>query len=865
MTGIKLLTTLISDIYPPSKDMPHAQKQALSQKLRSIAEACVDMLEVGARMAGPFVPNDIPVSAVRAMGSLTRFAPTVTERVMLVLGRCLTGRYDPVGREILSVLADIYSGRVVNANAGGIGAIVAVVVEDVAMGRTVTCSYFTRLIAVVEELVMRRLEVERLLNAFMGITKRCVVEKPAWTLGIVDAWLAILDVLEEDGAPIGEKVCVALSGVCVGGCVFATNGDVLRKLSWGDIDSDADTMTWEQCPDLVPEVVATPEYSAILFVTSLADIGELIDDDEGDGVAREHYVAKLVECIVATSRLSPTVAKDAATFAVRVMRETVNSGCKDEERLGDMHVGAALAFGIGGIAAGMPPEICRGVLEAVVDVLSAGAWRTDIEVGVALFRCAGVLVPVLKQADVEYVRRVGEVLVRVANEALSESEEKVCLAACVALLCLDRVARKIVFASVPPVDVRVVETSKFPGVVCMAVGGFVRWCVVPPRTEMQGGGILPVKWGDEEWGARRETFGRFCDGLFARFDAWATRGDVSGMDEVAKGTAMLRVITKSVHGVTGEVGNVVWSAVVKRVAELCERALRKLMAFTKEPTVQLDVRDVCLRLVAGIVGAIDDVCRCFRRRVTAEMPSLGAGVVNTMLEIVGGSDDVARETLRLVRGQLEVDENVVGAAVRLAANVCTASNGEGEVCVAAVGVLGEAVRGHWLSFWPGDHARVVRDDGGDNQGAANGRAKATAEMTETYFCALRALVAGVKSRDLSVCRAALEQLQSINAIRRLFARTEAFVSVGAGREVMKECLVIIGLEGGRENLKDEGMEVLWGVANADWQGLQQVVSGLGGDIDVEACPKDRGGFGGWIEALVGDFVYWGGVRAGPVL
>lgn len=921
LTGIALVTGLVDAAVDASrKDLPSADRATLLRQIRNIADGIVAALEIGMRMSGPHFPRHVAIGAVRAVASLVRVEPACAGESVAVLKRCVQGRSDRMGAEILGVLAELFGeGKVKmpmdwEATLGHAAALL----EAVAMGETGLgdeediCLYRLRLVAYGESVTRRVIALgvqtealQRILNGFMGVTLRWAGDCPDQFVGALDSWLNILDALEDaevESNELLERVYGAVSDLCLQRCMLFTNGQVLGLLE-GHEGEDGGSFSqkrnkeagatraifqWDESAEVMAEVASDPvNISTILFVASDGTSENIEASEQGNDLtscSRSVYVGKCVETLLACARMSPErVGGAVSEFVCKVLRikgEAVASSANATKAdVEDLCTAAHMAYCV------VPLFPCtslrlQSMLEIACRLLKATVWKKDVKLGVILLRTTASLTRTLAISPSEVVQNVGSSLMPVAHGVLSLSNcpDKLASAAALLLLSLDRFGRQVLFRSSPPIDTSMIAGARHHSVAALGAAAMTRWAIVPERDPKTS---LPVKWTNDEWAARESGFKELCTNVFKDFQkanvALGTNpSSWEALLAIARWTGLFKTMVLSMYSVHGNAADVFWKSTGKGTTQDCINALVALGAqvSNSQSGLDADARRIMCGVMGCVVGAIESVLRVCSRQITAEAPGVAGKTIDTILEVANTQSSVrlARAALKLIREQLANGSGLApGPGIQLASRTLE-RGGEQEVCVAAVGVLVEALKQHWREFWPGDVA--------GNGSLSPASVSAEESVQRLYLVALHGLLRGLRSPDLATCRAALLGLQGLDAARRLYSRAAAFRENGAAGAVVIECLRIMGAgsEAGRESLADEAVEVVWGIAKVDLAGyssrvLPAVVKELGGVSDeqgralVDACStvKERPGFVRRVAAFANDFVYFRSLNSGPSL
>lgn len=925
LAGIGLVTGLVdAAVDGTRKDLPSADRAILLRQLKNIADGIVAALEIGMRISGPHFPRSVAVSAVRAVGSLVRVEPSCAAESVAVLKRCVQGRSDLIGAEILGVLAEIYGEAKVKMPADWQSTIAHAsgLLEAVAMGEAGlgddedVCLYRVRLIGYGEAVARRIIALgervdalQRLFNGLMGISLRWAEDYPDQFVAALDAWLSILECLEDAEVESNEllvRVYGAVSDLCVKRSMHFSNGKVLGLLDepdenqqgWSKRNGRHDSwriqtiFRWDEDAPVMAEVASDPvTMSSVLFASS-DQTGDVDTVDQGDSLSacsRATYVRKCVETMVACASMnSETVGVGVSEFVRNILQMKAQHFSQAKEVMKtdveDLCTASLIAYCIVPL---LPPNSShlQQLFQVMPELMKSAVERREAKLAALLLRTAASLAKILANASPEFVQRVGSSLVPFGRKVLSSADcpEPVTVAAVLLLLSLDRFGRKVLFQREPPIEASMIVDTSHYAVAAIGIACMTRWALVPERDPKTS---LPIKWTAEEWEMRKSGFQQLCAGVFIGLHkavmGLGTTTDVNNWDimlAVARGAGLLKTMVLSLQSIHGKSTDAFWTGVGSRTTQECMQALIGLRTHVSNAHSGMDAdsRRVCCGVMGCIVGALESTLRVCARQVSAEAPDLAGKTIETVLEFAASQSSVrlTYAALRLIREQLANGSGLSpGPSIQLAAQ--TLDRGvEQDVCVAAVNVLVEALKQHWRDFWPGDVVSLQV-----NGSSSPASVTADASTQGLYMGAMHGLLKGLKSPDLATCRAALLGLQSLDAARRLYSRRAAFRENGAGDAVLTECLRIMGAggEARRESLADEAVEVVWGIAKVDVgefysRTLPGAIKELGGIseeqgralVDIFASVKERPGFVRKAASFANDFVYLRSLNNGPIL
>ena len=311
-------------------------------------------------------------------------------------------------------------------------------------------------------------------------------------------------------------------------------------------------------------------------------------------------------------------------------------------------------------------------------------------------------------------------------------------------------------------------------------------------------------------------------------------GDASAIQAIATGARLLKTMLASISSVQGSTGDVLWQSVGKGMSLECLRALSSLRAQIHSDNGKLDdetKRAVCGGM-ASVVGALASLFEACRRQIGTDAVRFAGETVDIILDVARteGNVRLGRAALNLIRDQLASGASqLLSPGIELSVQTLE-QEAEQDVAVAAVGVITESLKGHWQEFWPADVVcKSLTAPGSDGFVAAD------VAHQQLYSQSIQGLVQAVRSADLSICRAGLLALQTLDAARRLYMRQAAFRNTAAAEAIMVECVRILGAYGdeGRESLGEESVQVVWGIAKVDLYmfykvGVPGLIEKLGG-------------------------------------
>lgn len=759
------------------------------------------MLEIGARLRQPMFPDFVAEEAVRGLACFVRIVGP--QHVPTLLIRCLHGNFGQVAADIVAVLVDVVAQNV-PVDARDLCQCVAAVLEELALGREVEHYFVSRIVLLTEVCVERCGAAENLLNAFMGVTVKWL-ETGRYDCFVMclDTWIAILDVLQPGS--LCDRVHVALSKLLLDTCLSVPLQSVPYPL--------ARSFHWARLHDLV-HVAEDVEYSAMLFNTCTST------DDE---CTRQIYTEKCIETLVTICCQSRAACLEMAAFCTNQIKEratVIIAGGQVEALDVVLNISLSIIPLLG--------DQHRPLFAVVCQALVAGVWTCSEPIGVALIRSAVAGVKYLHQYSEEEARDIGGRLLGVAKQVLvSAASEPVLVAAAVLTLALDQYCGKMLFTTHPPLDIKLVVSVKYPVIAALSMASLVRWCLVPRR---EAG--LPQKWTDEEWNMRMKMCQEMCINIFVDLAI-----DPQSIDRIYRMAALFHVATKAVFGVQGNTSAAIWQAFAKDTSQKMTNFIQQLCQLMSK--VDDDIRASIANTLCCILHAINSMLQTCRRHADTMLPN---HIIQYLLPVAQSSVSLARATLVLIREQLVITDNLVLPGIDLASTVV--HGGEQDAAIAGIGVISEAVKNHWLLFWP-------------NQG------NCSPQLAASFEKAMNSLMHALQSEQLSICREALLSLQTLHAARRLLSR-KPFRHMCA-LQIVQQSLYIMGVMQGRESLFDEALTVIWGIAQTDLsqfqQMLRQIVMEWGmGDAAMPITKMEgvegRNSFTRWIRDAVNDIAVW---------
>jgi hypothetical protein len=918
--GMTILTTFVDDVLDNSRvDLRAADRAVLSKRIASIAEGVVAALEVGLRMRGPDLPTATPAAAARTLGSIVRIAPHVVADAIQVLRRAVLSRYDRVSSEALAVLAELYSESKIALPGpwGDVLAHLGSLLDDVAMGEAATghsealTLYRKRLASYAEAVISRSIAsecdtraLERALNGLMGCTMRWAAEATDSFPDALNAWIGVLESTED--AEIAEtKLLQTAYGVvaklCLERCMFTTNCRVLRALERVEDDEfehngSEESMTSifnEELADTIADIGTNPSaLSSTAFLTSglgaddAAGAYESGMNTDGSAAYRAEYISKCIDTIAFCARLVPeTLGIEVSSFACKVLTElSAKQGLLEEEVLEDQRTAAAIACAVAPL---LPVDSSAAQLltRTVITLLSSTSSAAPAPKRyLSLLRAATCLVPALSVSSWSERSGLARVLAQSARHIIILRDgpvpaRSVVVSATVVLLSLNHYCRELVFVTEPPVTASMLTAVPHHVVVALALVGMVRWTLEP---DLGSSGQAPRP---EEWAGRMAVFQsgwRIVLEPYMRCCMLAPeRIDLASVLIIARGASILRSVFWCVYAVSNARKEALWNGVARDSSDMSIRVLRHLSSLLSSNAIDSEAKQTISNCIGVLVGSLGCMLRVFRRQVNAESQMVASEVVQIALEATTRSQSMrlAHSILILLREQLgegfsKEKEYLVGPSIALAVQ---SLDGDVDVAIAGVGVLGETLIRHWLMFWPGDTVLAPSINGSTQDvGAARGKLP-TSDHQQAYNQALSGILGAIAKEEPSVSRAGMLMLESIHAARKLYSRDAGFRALGGAACVVSACLG--AMSGARASLADEAVAVIWGVAKADWEAfyangvVEHAVRSTRACAESQARelatafgnPTDRPTFSRALVTLVNDLGFHAAMREGLAL
>lgn len=922
LAGVALASGIIEAAIDTSrKDFLSDDRSTLRKRLAALAEMFADALAMGIRISGPRLPKTVAIGAVRAVGSLVRVQPTCVGHLLAVLQRCVEGRADRMGGEIVSVLADLYGEGDVKLTIDWPASLnhASNLMEGVATGEVAMrggddVSLYRKKLVAYGEAVARRViamrtdfhVMKRLLNGLMGVSLRWAKDSPDEFVGALDAWLNIFEAIQDaDVQPndLLNSVYTSVADLCAKRCLFSTNAQLLQSLdgadeefAWPQQKDPRDVQTlqnvyrWDGEASAMAEVARDPiAMSSVLFASSKHRDAEAEGDDDDCDItlycSRAEYIKKCIETLLSCAYMQPEKAGvqvfEMVCSALRTLgQKFVQTMDYTPFEVQDLCTVTKIIYSIVPLfptdAQRLPP-----LLQMVPELLNAAVEKREAKLASLLLQTTAPLAKALTPAAPQAVQQVSAFLLPIATGIISSTDfpDQLICSALLLILSLDCHDRKVLFQTRPPIDASVIASTSYHPVAALGIAAMTRWALVPERDMKTH---LPLKWTPEEWNARESGLRRLCSGVFRDFELATTALNARNLTRwesmlaIARGAGLFKTMVLSMEGVHGNAKDAFWRSVGKETSRCCVNALVGVKAQLSNAHAQGMLDDEARSLACGVMGctvaAIKSVLAVCSRQISTDVPDLAANTITEIVEFasVQRSNRLAHAALQLIRDQLSIGSGLSPEpGIRLSVRTMEQS-GEQNVCVAAVNLLVEALKQHWQAFWPSDAVNKQSSSPAsirtDNQPAM-----------ELYGTALQGIMKGLQSVDLTICRTALLGLQSLDASRRIYSRKAAFHENGAAKAVVTECMRIMGAgsDARRESLSEEAVEVVWGVVKLDVEGffahvLPEIVTDLGGVthkqgqslIEAFAKAKERPGFIRMLAAFTNDFVFLRGLNEG---
>lgn len=882
LAGHALLTTLLDDLVSARHDLLASDAARLRRLVSAHATHFLSALEVALRAAGPRFPSHVSPTAARAVATLVKLEPSIASHATAVLSRSVLNRFDNVAAHILTSIADILSTPAVVDCTPAIEAAVAALDTIATTPKNVELSVQVppALFAVLDPLVSRLVHnsastmgLGAVLNGLMGVTTCWATRTPHWLPRALDMWVSVLDSFddaERGDDPLLQRVYDSVLKLCAELAFFGTNSDVLRKLEGRphdlqQVSSPPSLLDWDAVAEKMADIASNPSgpSSPALFFENAGDVdvvheGDDLDED-GDvdgweGCSANAYTAKCVEVIAIIARMERDRSAYVATLIGRTLSQgstlanvnCVSTASRDQrERMSDMFTAFSLAYALAGMINIRTVE-AHFVCETVTGMLSAGIWRTG-RAGVMGLRAAAAFLPyIVQDGKNNWTKQSGELsqwtvsvlvaLKQVGADVLAWNDGSERIHTAGALLCVTLYdsCRGTMFANEPPIPVDVVANCKSIGVSCLGAGSLVRWATVPGR-DFRG---TRGRWSDSEWETREMKLGQMCEVVFGQLGVAASIGEdvasVQGVEIVGRLIGLLRTLVLSVHGMHGRTADVVWRCVGRNGAVQIVRIVHSLgsVLLKNAGKTDDDGQKSCANLLAACLNCVGSIALTFSLQLVGEGKEFVREVISSCINVARSGASVAltvaHAVMRLIRDRIACGETeyvLPGVEVATSALRTTC---DAEVMEVGISLITEAVKRHWLMFWPED--KVVASPEDKSSGNCGDTRTDVLRVTKKeegavideqvrrcYFDSLGCIVEVLRSEQLGICRSGLLALQQLNASRRLYVREAGFRSVGAGKVVTVECVHMMGGGGdaSRESLSDEAVEVLWGIASSD--------------------------------------------------
>jgi len=875
--GTLLLTVLVDDALDPRSGMLTKELNALTANIRMVIQDVLSALEIGLRIKGPGLPDSVPIAAARSITNVVKIHPIIASDAAKLLRRCVSQHADKVSAEMMGVLADLYSESNVRLNQQDCSdallhassLLEAVAMDEGAKGLDEHSSLFRIRLMTYAEAVSRRViglgvpisALERLFNGLMGTCLRWTEQFPDSFSYALDAWISIFEVIEDCEADTSgnlmDSVLKALSQLCVQRCFFATNSQVLQNLPDNEDEADEDDIEavlisrkaasdpavtentlksilgWDQTKGLV-EILCTSTSIVNKAQIEVAIRGEQTDGNgEADfdtfgPVSRAQYVAKCVETLVTTAHFSvETVGLAAIELAVGTLKQqSIAAG--DEKYVQDVITSANIAYSLTRL---LPPDSppTRAVVDAVITQLqSVVGGKAPSRALFSLLRIAASLTRVLEMKPNEPVdefrKTRAEALSNIAIGFLGrDCAPVVSSIASILFLGLVQSCGDVLFAAGLPYSSGFSEHNRH----IRPVPALMSSCIV--ECTLVKHGHRNVKWSDEEKKNRTEKFSKACHLIFGDFvrASQELKAGITGprLADISRGATLLQIVIGRLLEQPPQSKEIAWEGGCREISKSCIEALVSLKQQLGGKSVASNegVRKCVLSTMGCLVSGIRSVFNICQRQIRREAPSLGKDCITVCLDVAQGNESslLARVLLKFLNDHVNAvgfnpNKEEVMSIVEASVQVATRSLNESEdsdLGQTAVMVLKELINRQWLALWPED---AVKNGNTRQHLATNGESLKHAH--DVYFRALQAVVGALRRKDLTVSRAALLALETLNASRKLYARDASFRGCGAAESAIVGALEILGANGDdtRKSLVDEAHSVVWGIAKVNF-------------------------------------------------
>lgn len=710
LAGITLLTVLVDDaLDDPRAHMLAAESQAVRKNLKVVVPDILAALEVGLRIKGPGLSDNVPVAAARSIASIARVHPPVAPEAAALLRRCVLGIDDRVTTEMLGVLADLFGEA--NAPLGEkdchdamihvAGLLEAVAMEEIATAtedEDVVYKFKFRLVAYAEAVVKRIIGLgisvhvlERLFNGLMGTTLLWAEFHTSQFPFALDAWISIFETMVDcevdTSGKLVQNVLQALSQLCVTRCMRDTNHPVLNDLHQRRItilDDEKQVKTdlmlpqtneittdllktlhsWDYTAQVVDNLAS--DYTGVsTALVALCLRGEEPDGlgDDIDGlndtlhyVTETHYIGKCIEALVAAAQVSPQqVGGPAADFAVKVMLKSPILE-RDWRHFEDIETATNLANSLTQV---LPPTSApiQQIFQAVITQLRVYPERISdysVDVLFVVLRLAASCIHLVSMPDGEPVdpgkKLNAEILSHAAARAMEmEWEPKLNTAAAHLLLLLGQHCGHVIYSyEAPYVCCFSAHNRRIRPVCALGALGFVQWTLLKR-------GARNKKWTEEECNVRRERFSGACVTMFGDFVQYCRelRTSLTGarLVEIARGAALLRTVVSAVLEQPPQVKEILWTGAGREISACCLQALCDMRDSLTNGSHNVTVRNALFATMGSLVGTMRKMLSVCRRQVRRDAPSLGTDIIQLCLDATGGG---GAASTRLSRALLQL-------------------------------------------------------------------------------------------------------------------------------------------------------------------------------------------------------------------
>lgn len=872
--GMLILTILIDDALDISRsDMLSSHRSILTKRIVSVADKLIAALEVGLRVRGPGFPTNVPAAAARSMGSILRVAPNVAVEAVSILKRCvLMNASDEVGIESLAVLTDVYGESKIPLSESWETTLshVSGLLEAVALSRDNTLHseelslYRKRLIVYAESVLCRCIAIpvaapmlERSLNALMGVTMRWASVCPASFINVLDTWINMIEALEDSGgeaSPLLRTALTALAELCLKACWYSTNGAVLKSLHSNDeeqvsaLEDEArdDTFSFSRLgsirddeSDVLADIGANPAslssmasiFSAVcggegLVVTGVEESPEV--DFDPCLISAQEYASKCVDTLACVARVLPELIGCAVAEKACAVLTFSFPGHVSATDLEDVSTACALGFAVSQLFP-QDSDCARALIHAAYFRLRTPScdfreYRNHMLL-TRLMRLVTAVSMALSTPQCANREQMLATLSSIARQIVDDPSQRSTVRMAASLMSLALARTYLGDASfweapVSPLSIirtnnRVISTLGVVGIASATING-------------------PALGTSEQVGfpLRVSRLASFCGAIYEDFVASCscdpTRFASDSVAKISRGAYIVRASFRFFDGKPGSCLDAAWGGLCRHLLSSAMSALH-LMSEVRDkllPSCDDDQRTEFFHAVGILIGCLSCGMRVFARQIKQENANISQEVIGRGITIAkgGGPSRLARSLVVLIRQEL-VDgfatdkQHLVLPMIELALH---SLEGDIDVALTAVSVLGETISHHWLLFWPGDTAASSLEHGNHNESVRFTASNAT--FRDAFIRVMHVFLTCLRCGQVGLRRSVLLALDRLDASRKLFSRRAAFRDVGGPIAAVQGCLssMVPGTTQANEatsaNLvADEAASVLWGVGFVDWK------------------------------------------------